>query len=217
MWRIKGHPTSLVPPRIQGEGEKQSQRKMGRLLDGIVLLLILLSAAACSSDTMAVQAKCPPLGEIQDFKDGACAQPLPVGVVAADIVVDNDALTTGKNGDQFVMTIPIPLTEEVLNRGQDRYTIYCAVCHGQAGYGDGIATKYGFPAPLSYHLDAIRAEPPGFFFDAITNGFGRMYPYSSQLSEPDRWAIVAYIQALQLSQHAPARSLPTSDQEQLPK
>jgi mono/diheme cytochrome c family protein len=182
----------------------------------LLVFLLLLLVAACDDD-MAVQAKCPPLGAIEDFKNGACAQPLPDGVVAVDAVVDNSALTTGKNGDQFVTTIPIPLTDEVLKRGQDRYTIYCAVCHGQAGYGDGVLTKYEFPAPLSYHLDTIRSQPPGFFFDAITDGFGRMYPYASQLSETDRWAVVAYIQALQLSQHVSAGSLPTSDQEQLPQ
>jgi mono/diheme cytochrome c family protein len=181
----------------------------------LILVLILLVAAACDND-MAVQAKCPPLGEIQDFKDGACAQPLPAGVVANDAVVDNDALTTGKINNQYMTAVPVPVSLALLERGQNRYTIYCAVCHGASGYGDGILTKYNFPAPPSFHTDALRSQPPGFFFDVITNGFGRMYPYASQLAEPDRWAIVVYIQALQLSQHAPADSLPPSDQEQLP-
>ncbi len=182
----------------------------------LILLLILLLAAACNDD-MAVQAKCQPLGAIQNFKDGACAQSLPEDVIARDVLVGNDALTTGKVNNQFVTTIPIMLTDAVLERGQDRFNVFCQPCHGAAGYGDGITTHYGFPAPLSFHLDAIRSQPPGFFFDAITNGFGRMYPYASQLAVPDRWAIVAYIQALQLSQHAPLETLPQSDQEQLPK
>jgi mono/diheme cytochrome c family protein len=181
-----------------------------------VLLLLLLLLAACDND-MAVQAKCPPLGELQDFKDGACAQVPPEGVIARDADIDNDAPTTGKMNNQYVSTIPVPISQALLERGQNRYTIYCQPCHGAAGYGDGILTKYAFPAPTSFHTDALRSQPPGFFFDAITNGFGRMYPYASQLSEPDRWAIVAYIQALQLSQHAPVDTLPPSDQEQLPR
>jgi len=180
----------------------------------LITLLLLFLVAACDDD-MAVQAKCPPLGEIQDFKDGACAQPLPDGVIAANAVVNNNALTSGKVNGHYVTAIPIVLSADVLQRGQNRYTIYCAVCHGQAGYGDGIATKYEFPAPPSFHTDALRNQPVGFYFDVITSGYGKMYPYATQLNEPDRWAVVAYIRALQLSQHAPAKSLPTSDQEQL--
>src|SRR3954469_5195841 len=101
----------------------------------LILVLILLVAAACDND-MAVQAKCPPLGEIQDFKDGACAQPLPAGVVANDAVVDNDALTTGKINNQYMTAVPVPVSLALLERGQNRYTIYCAVCHGASGYGD---------------------------------------------------------------------------------
>ncbi len=182
----------------------------------LILLIILVLAAACDDD-MAVQAKCQPLGEIQGFRDGSCAQPLPVGVVARDAVIGNDALMTGKVNNQLVTAIPIALTADVLKRGQERYTIYCAVCHGQAAYGDGILTQYGFPAPPSFQTDDSRTDPPGFFFDVITNGTGRMYPYASQLAVPDRWAIVAYIQALRLSQHAPADTLPQSDREQLPQ
>ncbi len=182
----------------------------------IAAVLMLVLVAACGDD-MAVQAKCPPLGEIQGFKDGACAQPLPDGVVAANAVVDNDALTTGKVNGQYVTTIPIALSESVLQRGQNRFNVYCQPCHGAAGYGDGVLTKYEFPAPPSFHTDALRNEPVGFYFDVITNGFARMYPYATQLNEPDRWAVVAYIRALQLSQHTPAKSLPASDQEQLPQ
>ncbi|HVU12338.1 MAG TPA: cytochrome c [Phototrophicaceae bacterium] len=180
------------------------------------MLALMMCVAACSSDTMAVQAKCSPLGEIQDFKDGACAQPLPNGVVAADTVVDNKALTTGKVNGQYVTTIPIALSEAMLQRGQNRFNVYCAPCHGAAGYGDGVLTRYQFPVPPSFHSDALRNEPVGFYFDVITNGYGRMYPYATQLGEPDRWAVIAYIRALQLSQHAPAKSLPPGDQEQLP-
>ncbi len=182
----------------------------------LFLLIILLLVAACDDD-MAVQPKCQTLGQIQDFKDGACAQVPPQGVVARDAVVDNDALTTGKVKGQFVTSFPIPITQAVLERGQNRYTIFCSVCHGQAGYGDGITTKYYFPAPPSFQTDDLRSDPLGFFFDVISNGTGRMYPYASQLAVPDRWAIVAYIRALQLSQHAPADSLPQSDREQLPQ
>ena len=176
----------------------------------LFLLLILVLAAACD-DNMANQAKCKPLS------DAACTRSLPDGVVARDAVVDNPALTSGRNGTQYVSGYPFPLTQDVLARGQERYQIFCRPCHGAAGYGNGIVTFYGFLHPPSLHDARIASLSTGLIFSVISGGFGQMPSYSQQISASDRWAIVAYVKALELSQNAPADSLPQSDREQLPK
>ncbi len=180
-----------------------------------LLIVLLLTSAACGN--MADQPKCTALGQIPGFKNGACAQPLPQGVVARDTIVDNPALTTGKVGGQFVTTLPIPVSQDVLERGRDRFQIYCRPCHGAAGYGDGVVTNYGFPAPPSLHSDALRQFPPGAMFGIITSGAGSMPSYAQQIDVNDRWAIIAYVEALQLSQHATVDTLPQADKEQLPQ
>jgi mono/diheme cytochrome c family protein len=102
----------------------------------------------------------------------------------------------------YVQEIPMVVTRELLARGQERFNIYCSPCHGGSGYGDGMIVQRGFPTPPSYHIDRLRQAPPGYFFDVITNGYGLMYSYNDRVTPEDRWAIVAYIRALQYSQHA---------------
>ena len=101
-----------------------------------------------------------------------------------------------------VDTFPFTITKEALDRGQERYQIFCSVCHGLTGYGDGMVARRGFnkPAPASYHQDRLRQAPVGHFFDVMTNGWGAMPSYASQIPVEDRWKIIAYIRALQLSQ-----------------
>ncbi|MEO6908689.1 MAG: cytochrome c [Abditibacteriaceae bacterium] len=125
---------------------------------------------------------------------------------------------TGPTGDYrvrgagAVMTkFPFPITNEVLLRGQERYDIYCVPCHGRTGYGDGMVVRRGFSAPPSYHQARLRNAPVGHFFDVITNGFGAMYPYGDRITPEDRWAITAYIRALQLSQDATMNEVPASE------
>jgi mono/diheme cytochrome c family protein len=127
------------------------------------------------------------------FPDGAASQPLPYGVVSqSDLALDADTAN------------PPPATPAFVARGRERYDIYCSPCHGLAGNGDGVIVRRGFPAPPSYHSNRLRAAPGAHFFDVITRGYGVMYSYASRISPSDRWAIVAYIRALQLSRHAPA-------------
>jgi mono/diheme cytochrome c family protein len=108
------------------------------------------------------------------------------------------AMAQGDPND--VETFPFPVTEELVNRGQERYRIFCAMCHGETGYGDGMIVRRGFRKPPSYHTPELRAARVGHLFDVITNGWGSMPNYSAQIPARDRWAIIAYLRALQLSQ-----------------
>jgi mono/diheme cytochrome c family protein len=106
---------------------------------------------------------------------------------------------------------PLPITLPVVARGRDRYDVYCAPCHSRTGEGDGMIVRRGFPAPPSYHTERLRNAPDSHLFQVISNGYGVMYPYADRITAEDRWAIVAYIRALQLSQHAPAAELDAQD------
>lgn len=114
----------------------------------------------------------------------------------------------------LVEQFPFPITQDVLNRGQERYQVFCSMCHGATGYGNGMIVKRGYRQPPSYHTDQLRAAPVGHFFDVITNGWGVMPNYAAQVPVRDRWAIVAYIRALQLSREGTAADMPPPQQQQ---
>jgi mono/diheme cytochrome c family protein len=151
---------------------------------------------------MVDQQKLKPLAEENFFADGRGSRVPPVHTVARGQLRDDQQFYTGKVGDQLAATFPTPVTREMLTRGQERFDIYCAVCHGRTGEGNGMIVQRGFPQPPSFHEQRLRDAPVGHFVDVITNGYGVMYPYASRVSAEDRWAIAAYIRALQLSQHA---------------
>ncbi len=109
-----------------------------------------------------------------------------------------------------------PVTLALLERGRQRFDIYCSVCHGLAGYGDGQIVERGFPAPPSYHIDRLRKAPNQHFYDVITHGYGAMFSYAQRVAPPDRWAIVAYIRTLQASQNIPAAQLTAAERAHLP-
>jgi Cytochrome C oxidase, cbb3-type, subunit III len=159
---------------------------------------------------MAEQPKYLPLTPSTFFADGRSARPLVAGTVPHGSIAD-DYLAVPKGSNDF----PFTLTREVLERGQQRYNIYCTPCHGLTGDGNGMVVQRGFRHPPSYHIDRLRAAPVGHFYDVITNGFGAMQDYSAQIPPHDRWAIIAYIRALQLSQHAPAAGLSADDRQRL--
>lgn len=125
--------------------------------------------------------------------------------------LERDALALPKESNVF----PLPVTQDLLERGAERYNIFCSVCHGYLGDGNGMVVQRGFRRPPSYHIDRLRQAPHGYFYDVITNGFGAMPDYAAQIPARDRWAIVAYIRALQLSQHVPLAQLPSSARENL--
>jgi hypothetical protein len=156
-----------------------------------------------------------PLDESPFFADGRSARPLVKGTVARGHLRINTHFYTGKSKGELVDTFPFPITREILERGQERYNIFCAPCHDRVGTGDGVIVQRGFRRPSSFHIDRLRGAPVGHFFDVITNGFGTMYDYASRIQPKDRWAIVAYIRALQLSQQATIAEVPADELRQL--
>jgi len=159
---------------------------------------------------MANQPRQNPLSPSDFFQDGRSERPIVDNTVARGSV-ENDKLAVPKESNVF----PLPLTMELLERGEDRYKIFCSPCHGLQGDGQGMVTLRGMKHPPSYHQERLRNVPNGYLYDVITNGFGAMNGYSAQLTPPDRWAVVAYMRALQLSRNAPAAELPANLREKL--
>jgi mono/diheme cytochrome c family protein len=177
---------------------------------GLILSFLAgLAFGGCRLD-MHLQPRYDPEVPSALFRDGASAQRPVDGTVPADGPLANELLDTGRVNGILSDKFPFAITADDLRRGQERFNIYCSPCHGYDGYGDGMIVQRGFLPPPSYHSDRLRQAPAGHFFEVITNGFGRMYSYRSRVAPDDRWRIVAYIRALQLSQHAPASEFPTA-------
>ena len=145
---------------------------------------------------------------------GASAQPLVEGTVARDHLKADALLETGKINGQVADVYPFPIAATDLNRGQERFDIFCSPCHGRRGEGDGMVVQRGYRQAASFHTDRLRAVPAGYIIDVISHGFGAMPDYAAQIPAEDRWRIVAYIRALQLSHNATSADVPASD---LPK
>lgn len=139
----------------------------------------------------------------------------PEGTVSREQVTEQSPRTTGKSGEDPVDSFPLETDIELMRTGREQYGIYCSHCHGPSGYGDGMVVQRGFPSPPSYHIDRLRDVPLGHFFLVITNGHGRMPAFGKRIAPDDRWAIVSYVKALQLSQHALVDDLPESDREKI--
>ena len=176
-----------------------------------------MSVAGCDlRQAMYDQERYEPLEGSAFFADGLSSrQPVPGTVARGQLHLD-EHLYQGKVQGELAPTLPVELKAELLERGQERYDIFCAPCHDRTGSGKGMIVQRGFKAPPSLHLDRLRQIPIGHFFDVITNGFGAMYSYASRIPVEDRWAIAAYIRALQLSQSVEFDQLPPADQRQLP-
>ena len=164
---------------------------------------------------MADQPRYEPLQKSIFFGDERSARPLVEGTVARGQLRADEHFYTGKYQGKLVKNFPYPVTYETLVRGQERFNIYCSPCHDRVGIGQGMVVRRGFRAPPSIHIDRLRAAPVGHFFDVITHGFGAMPDYAEQVSPQDRWAIVAYVRALQMSQHAGLANVPESERGRL--
>ena len=200
-------------------GRRLSKRAVFCLLLAAYCLLSL----GCRYD-MQDQPRYKALKKSDFFNDKKAMRQLPEGTVARGWLHENKAFYAGKKdnvdpnapvatttdaaGNTVVASFPndieknpAPVTQELIDRGEQRYKVFCIVCHGPVGGGDGMVVRRGFPKPPSYHDDRLRNAPDGHFFDVITNGWGKMNSYGSQIPAADRWAIVAYIRALQISQN----------------
>jgi mono/diheme cytochrome c family protein len=137
------------------------------------------------------------------------------GTIARGTLQDDAAFFTGKEAGAEASALPFALTAEVLDRGEQRFNIYCTPCHGLSGQGDGMIVRRGYRQPPSFHVDRLQSAPLGHFYDVMTNGFGAMPDYRAQIASRDRWAIAAYVRALQLSQHAAAADIPAEERQKL--
>lgn len=167
----------------------------------LLLLTIVLAVAGCDDQSMRQQNRYDTYAPSKIWPSGSA---LPAGVVAqGDIARAKDAKE------------PPPITDSLMRTGRESFDVFCSPCHGLAGDGDGMVVQRGFPAPPSYHTDRLRAARPRHFFDVITDGYGVMYSYAARIPPNDRWAIIAYIRALQESRHAQLADLPQA-REKLP-
>jgi len=169
---------------------------------------------ACRQD-MHDQPKYIPLREATFFADQRSARPLVPGTVARGQLREDALLYTGKVNGADATVFPFPIDQRVMERGRERFDIYCSPCHGRTGMGDGMIVRRGYRRPPSYHEDRLRSVPVGHFFDVITNGFGAMPDYAAQVKVEDRWAIAAYIRSLQQSEHATLADVPAAEREKL--
>ena len=180
-------------------------------------LLALIGVAACGcGQPMGHSGAYKPLDPSPAFADGASSRPRVPNTVERGSANHDSAYFTGVQPDGKLATKPpMPITAETLQRGQERFEIHCAMCHGRDGYGHGVVVQRGFSPPPSYHSAALRNAPIGHFFFVMTYGKGAMYPAASRVSVEDRWAIAAYIRVLQLSQHAQRDDVPPDFQTRL--
>lgn len=156
-----------------------------------------------------------PLEASATHPGASSSQPLVAGTVPRGFLNDDEHLYTGKVAGQPATTFPFAITKADLDRGQERFNIYCSPCHSRIGDGNGMVVQRGFRQAASLHIDRLRKSPPGYFYDVITNGFGAMPAYAAQVNVQDRWRIVAYVRALQLSHAATTADVPAAELEKL--
>ena len=226
LWKVLGRRRFLMYLNRNQNPEVRSQNRKNSVLVGCLLTSVfcLLTSACGVRFDMQDQPRYKAYKKSDFFIDGRASREFPEGTVARGLLKENKALHTGKidnpNANVQVATttnaagntivtsfpnaideFPIPVTKELVDRGQERFNIYCIVCHGPVGKGDGMIVRRGFSPPPTYHDDRLRNAPVGHFFDVISNGWGKMNGYGAQIPAADRWAIVSYIRALQVSQN----------------
>jgi mono/diheme cytochrome c family protein len=215
-------------------GSKTHPGPTTRILIAAAALLSLLFTG-CGEQWMADQPRYDTFEASPLFDDGLSARPLVPGTVSRGMLRDDSMLFTGRVGESidlgevagvfsgvrleapYTDTFPFELNSQVLRRGQERYNIFCVVCHGYTGYGNGRIVERGYVRPPSYHEERLRKAPVGHFFDVITNGYGAMPMYRAEVPPRDRWAIIAYIRALQASQRVPESELTPKDRQAIRK
>lgn len=194
-------------------------KKNGVSLLARSLAIAVVVISGCRSE-MYDQPRYEPYEASEFFDDGTSARPLVAGTVPRRDPRDQgkwseELFTTGKTAGTLAEGLPFPVNRAVLERGQERFRIFCTPCHGELGDGRGMIVQRGFNPPPSFHSDVVRQKPVGHYFDVMTRGFGTMYSYAARIPARDRWAIAAYIRALQVSQHTLASELSAEDRSQL--
>ena len=173
----------------------------------LAVVLVSLALAGCRQD-MHDAPRYEPLEASTFFANGQASRALVANTVPRGLLREDTHLNEGRVDGQLATTFPMAVTPAVMQRGQERFNVFCSPCHGRTGSGNGMVVQRGFRAPPSYHEERLRNAPVGYFFDVMTNGFGAMQDYASQVPVADRWAIAAYIRALQLSQRATLADVP---------
>jgi mono/diheme cytochrome c family protein len=185
----------------------------------LLLLTFLLAAAGCRQD-MHDAPRYDPYEASTVFRNASSAQPLVAGTVprsdVAGVALDEDELLhTGKQGGELAAVFPFAISRADLDRGEERFNIYCSPCHGKTGEGNGMVVQRGYRQAANMHIDRLRMMPVGYFIDVMTNGFGVMPDYRAQITPDDRWRIAAYVRALQLSRTGTAQDVPAAELERL--
>jgi mono/diheme cytochrome c family protein len=180
----------------------------------VAVFAIAMTGAACRQD-MHDAPRYDPYEQSAFFPKGSSAQPIVAGTVPRGFLREDEQLYTGKTNGQFAATFPFEIKAEDLDRGEQRFDIYCAPCHGRIGDGNGMVVQRGFKQAASFHVDRLRTMPVGYFFDVITNGFGAMPDYKMQITPEDRWKVVAFVRALQLSHNAAQTDVPADELQKL--
>ena len=177
-------------------------------------VVLVLFSAACRQD-MHDQPRYTALKPSTFFADGSSARPPVAGTVARGDLRDDELLYTGKQGEEPATVFPFPIDDAVMERGRERFDIYCSPCHGRTGTGDGVVVQRGFSKPPSLVTGRLLEAPPGHFFEIISNGFGAMPDHAAQIRVRDRWTIIAYIRALQLAANAKIDDVPPAERARL--
>lgn len=180
----------------------------------VAVIVMTVALAGCRQD-MHDAPRYEPLEASTFFADGRGSRMLVANTVARGMLREDDHLYQGKIDGELTDIFPMPVTSDLMARGHERFNVFCSPCHGQTGQGNGMVVQRGFRAPPSYHEARLRDAPVGYFFDVMTHGFGAMSDYSSQISVSDRWAIAAYIRALQRSQQATIDDVPAARRAEL--
>jgi mono/diheme cytochrome c family protein len=216
MTRVSGArcPVSAVTKEIRRHLSPITYHLGGQATLILIAILAVAAVTGCRQE-MYDQPKYKDLRRSDFFADQRQARPLPEGTVARGALGDDSRVFAGRAGDALVTEFPVHVDAALLARGRQRYDIYCSPCHDRTGSGGGMVVKRGYQPPPSFHADRLRNAPVGHFFDVMTNGFGAMPDYAAQVDVSDRWAIVAYIRALQLSQNAPVSAMAAADRDRL--
>jgi hypothetical protein len=206
--------TELAPGVSAARGSARSARSLVRVVTVACVGVVAVLLFGCRLD-MHIQPKYLPYEPTDFFGDGRSErQPVPGTVARGQLRLD-ELMFTGRENGVVVDKFPFPITKADLDRGRERYNVYCTPCHDYTGTGRGMIVQRGFPQPPSYHIQRLRDAPAGHFYEVMTNGFGAMYSYAARVEPADRWRIAAYIRVLQLSRNATIQDVPESDRQKL--